>query len=51
VTVKRLLLVGAVLLVGGITLLQVFINQGGKPFGNNQEEAKEKFRVGFLPVT
>jgi hypothetical protein len=50
-TLKRTLLIGAILLVAGITLLHVFVNQGGGLFGKTQEEAGEKFRVGFLPVT
>ena len=50
-TRKRPLLIGAVLLVAAITLLQVFVNQGGNLFGKKPQEARAKFRVGFLPVT
>ena len=50
-TLKRSLLWGTILLVAGITLLQVFINQGNRLGGRKQEDVREKFRVGFLPVT
>ena len=54
---KRLtifLLVG-VSLVGGLTLLQLTVNRSGPSGagsgGGSQDGAREKFRVGFLPVT
>lgn len=50
-TLKRTILWGTILLVAGITLLQVFVNQGGRFGGKNQQKGREKFRVGFLPVT
>jgi hypothetical protein len=48
---KRVLIGGAVLLVLGITVLQLFFNQIGWLGGNRQDASAEKFRVGFLPVT
>jgi hypothetical protein len=50
-TLKRTLFLGAILLVAGITLLQLFINQGARFGGMNRQQGSEKFRVGFLPVT
>ena len=50
-TLKRTLFWGAIVLVAGITLLQVFVNQGDWFGGRNRQQGLEKFRVGFLPVT
>lgn len=50
-TLKRTLFWGTILLVAGITLLQVFINQRDRFGGRDQHPGLEKFRVGFLPVT
>jgi len=51
VSLKPVLLLGAVVLVGGITALQVFVNWDGKIWGGEQQEGPARFRVGFLPVT
>jgi hypothetical protein len=52
VTLRRIIILGIIVLVGGITLAQVFLNQGGLPFGkNNNQQAGSTFHVGFLPVT
>ena len=50
-SLKRALLLGAIVFVAGITLLQIFIKQGGGPGSDKAEQAGEKFRVGHLPVT
>jgi hypothetical protein len=50
-TSKRIVLFGAILLLAGITALQVFVNWGGVLFGPRQDQGRMKFRVGFLPVT
>jgi hypothetical protein len=49
---RRIIILGIIVLVVGITLAQMFLNQGGLPFGNiGHEQAGATFRVGFLPVT
>jgi hypothetical protein len=49
-SMKQILLLGALVLVGGITLLQIFVNWGGNIWGGSAD-GRERFRVGFLPVT
>jgi hypothetical protein len=51
VTLRRIIILGIIVLVCGITVAQVFLNQGGLPFGNKSDQAGTSFRVGFLPVT
>jgi hypothetical protein len=48
---NRILLVGAIVLIVGITILQVSVNKSGDQGGKKMEAGKEQFRVGFLPVT
>ena len=50
-SLKPLLLLGAVVLVGGVTFLQIFVNWGGNVWGERQTGSLTRFRVGFLPVT
>ena len=50
-SLKQLLLLGAICVVGGITILQVFMNWGGNIWGEGGSEGQKRFRVGFLPVT
>ena len=45
---KRGLLLGAILLIAGLTFLQIYFNQRSW-FGQGKDESK--FNVGFLPVT
>jgi hypothetical protein len=51
VNLRRIIILGIIVLVVGITLAQMFLNQGGLPFGNKSDQAGTTFRVWFLPVT
>jgi hypothetical protein len=50
-SLKTTLLAGAILFVGGITFLHVFVNEGELPFFTRSADGVLRFRVGFLPVT
>jgi hypothetical protein len=51
VTFARSLLLGTVLWVGAITLLHVSLNWGLFEPAPAGADGREKFKVGFLPVT
>jgi hypothetical protein len=50
-SLKHTLLAAAIAFVGGITVLHIYVNEDGRPFGAWSGAASNKFRVGFLPVT
>jgi hypothetical protein len=50
-TFSRALLLGAVLWVTAITLLHATLNWGLFEPAPAESEAREKFKIGFLPVT
>jgi hypothetical protein len=50
-TFARTLLIGIAAWVAGITLLHAALNWGLFEAQQGERQAREKFKVGFLPVT